>query len=83
VVEALIVFANEVLVCFLFPLHMGLHRIYHIATTVIHEGVLARIQRCMVNISWSSNNRMQLAAAAPVKQLPVCCLVFVVWCHQT
>jgi hypothetical protein len=38
VVEAVIVFANEVLVCFLFPLHMGLHRIYHIATTVIHEG---------------------------------------------
>ncbi|WIA34046.1 hypothetical protein OEZ86_012425 [Tetradesmus obliquus] len=37
VVEALIVFANEVLVCWLFPIHMGLHRIYHIATTVIHE----------------------------------------------
>jgi hypothetical protein len=44
VVEALIVFANEVLVCFLFPLHMGLHRIYHIATTVIHEG--ARCAAC-------------------------------------
>lgn len=38
VVEALIVFANEILVCFLFPLHMGLHRWYHILTTVIHEG---------------------------------------------
>lgn len=38
VVEALIVFANEVIVCFLFPLHMGLHRLYHILTTVIHEG---------------------------------------------
>eukprot|EP00775_Hariotina_reticulata_P003455 gene3455-3726_t len=37
IVEALIVFANEIIVCFLFPLHMGLHRIYHIATTVIHE----------------------------------------------
>lgn len=39
-VEALIVFANEVLVCFLFPIHMGLHRIYHIFTTVIHEGTV-------------------------------------------
>ncbi|KAG2483646.1 hypothetical protein HYH03_017522 [Edaphochlamys debaryana] len=38
VVEALIVFANEVLVCFLFPLHMGLHRYYHLYTTLIHEG---------------------------------------------
>eukprot|EP00878_Enallax_costatus_P028541 GHUV01030832.1.p1 GENE.GHUV01030832.1~~GHUV01030832.1.p1 ORF type:complete len:229 (+),score=52.04 GHUV01030832.1:309-995(+) len=37
IVEALIVFANEVLVCFLFPIHMGLHRIYHIATTMIHQ----------------------------------------------
>jgi hypothetical protein len=34
------VFANEILVCFLFPLHMGLHRWYHILTTVIHEGEL-------------------------------------------
>lgn len=33
-------FANEILVCFLVPIHMGLHRIYHIATTVIHEGRL-------------------------------------------
>ncbi len=31
-------FANEVLVCFLFPIHMGLHRAYHIFTTLIHEG---------------------------------------------
>jgi hypothetical protein len=37
-VEALIVFANEIIVCFLFPMHMGLHRLYHIATTAIHEG---------------------------------------------
>ncbi|GLC45014.1 hypothetical protein PLESTB_001743700 [Pleodorina starrii] len=37
-VEALIVFANEVLVCFMFPLHMGLHRLYHLYTTLIHEG---------------------------------------------
>lgn len=45
VVEALIVFANEVLVCWLFPIHMGLHRIYHIATTVIHEGAAAQQQQ--------------------------------------
>lgn len=38
IVEAAIVFANEVLVCFLLPLHMGLHRIYHILTTIIHNG---------------------------------------------
>lgn len=38
VVEALIVFANEVLVCWLLPIHMGLHRVYHLLTTVIHEG---------------------------------------------
>lgn len=38
VIEALIVFANEILVCFMFPIHMGVHRLYHIATTIIHEG---------------------------------------------
>ncbi|EIE27586.1 hypothetical protein COCSUDRAFT_11014, partial [Coccomyxa subellipsoidea C-169] len=38
VVEAAIVFANEVLVCFLFPIHIGVHRIYHLFTTVIHNG---------------------------------------------
>ncbi|PRW20849.1 sterol desaturase [Chlorella sorokiniana] len=38
VVEAVIVFANEVLVCFLFPIHLGLHRVYHLFTTIIHEG---------------------------------------------
>ncbi|GIL77889.1 hypothetical protein Vretimale_6578 [Volvox reticuliferus] len=37
-VEAAMVFANEVLVCFLFPVHMGLHRLYHLYTTLIHEG---------------------------------------------
>lgn len=31
-------FANEVLVCFLFPINIGLHRAYHIFTTVIHNG---------------------------------------------
>jgi Delta7-sterol 5-desaturase len=39
-VEAAIVFANEVLVCFLMPVHVGLHRIYHICTTAIHNGEL-------------------------------------------
>jgi Delta7-sterol 5-desaturase len=36
--EAALVFANEILVCFLFPVHMGLHRLYHIFTTLIHNG---------------------------------------------
>lgn len=36
--EAALVFANEVLVCFLFPIHLGLHRAYHLFTTVIHNG---------------------------------------------
>ncbi len=39
IAEAALVFANEVLVCFLFPIHAGLHRIYHLFTTVIHNGV--------------------------------------------
>lgn len=38
VVEAAIVFANEILVCFLFPIHIGVHRVYHLFTTVIHNG---------------------------------------------
>lgn len=38
VLEALLVFANEVLVCFMIPLHLGVHRIYHLLTTLIHEG---------------------------------------------
>ena len=42
-VEGAIVFANEILVCYLFPIHAGLHRIYHIFTTVIHIGELAAI----------------------------------------
>eukprot|EP00877_Chromochloris_zofingiensis_P005495 jgi/Chrzof1/14947/Cz09g21230.t1 len=37
VLEALLVFANEVLVCFMIPLHLGVHRIYHLLTTLIHE----------------------------------------------
>ena len=37
-IEAVIVFANEILVCLLFPIHMGVHRVYHMFTTVIHNG---------------------------------------------
>lgn len=39
--EALLVFANEVLVCYLLPIHLGLHRAYHLFTTIIHEGAMA------------------------------------------
>lgn len=38
VVEAAIVFANEIIVAFLFPIHASLHRAYHLWTTVIHIG---------------------------------------------
>ena len=38
VAEAALVFLNEVLVCFLFPIHIKLHRVYHLFTTVIHCG---------------------------------------------
>ncbi|QDZ18928.1 fatty acid hydroxylase [Chloropicon primus] len=38
VVEALIVFFDEVIVCFLFPMHVNLHRLYHLYTTLIHIG---------------------------------------------
>ncbi|KIZ04044.1 sterol desaturase [Monoraphidium neglectum] len=37
VAEALLVFANELLLPLMFPIHMGLHRIYHLLTTLIHE----------------------------------------------
>ena len=37
-VEAVIVFLNEVIVCFAFPIHVRLHRVYHLTTTAIHEG---------------------------------------------
>ena len=36
--EGAIVFLNEILVTFLFPIHSGLHRAYHLWTTVIHNG---------------------------------------------
>ncbi|KAK9815322.1 hypothetical protein WJX72_001696 [[Myrmecia] bisecta] len=38
VVEAAIVFANEILVVFLFPINATLHRVYHLFTTIIHNG---------------------------------------------
>jgi sterol desaturase/sphingolipid hydroxylase (fatty acid hydroxylase superfamily) len=38
VAEAALVFANELLVCLFFPIHAGLHRAYHLATTLIHVG---------------------------------------------
>lgn len=31
--------------CFLFPIHLGLHRLYHLFTTMIHEGG-ARMHAC-------------------------------------
>lgn len=37
VLEAALVFANEVLVCFLLPLHLGLHRVYHLLTGAVHQ----------------------------------------------
>lgn len=47
VVEAVIVFANEVLVCYLLPIHLGLHRAYHLFTTVIHQGGAGRAGRAV------------------------------------
>lgn len=38
VVEAAIVFFDEILVCFLFPIHVKVHRLYHLYTTLIHIG---------------------------------------------
>ena len=38
IVEAIIVFANEILICFLFPINIRVHRVYHIYTTIIHNG---------------------------------------------
>jgi len=36
--EAVLVFGNEVLEVFLVPFHVGLHRAYHLYTTIIHIG---------------------------------------------
>ena len=37
-IEAMIVFANEILVCFIFPIDIKVHRAYHMYTTIIHSG---------------------------------------------
>jgi sterol desaturase/sphingolipid hydroxylase (fatty acid hydroxylase superfamily) len=37
VAEAALVFANEVLVCYVVPLHLGLHRAYHLLTGAVHQ----------------------------------------------
>eukprot|EP00892_Ulva_mutabilis_P002763 jgi/Ulvmu1/12488/UM009_0141.1 len=38
VIEAIIVFANEIFLGLLIPIDMNLHRAYHLFTTVIHQG---------------------------------------------
>jgi sterol desaturase/sphingolipid hydroxylase (fatty acid hydroxylase superfamily) len=37
-VEGAVVFANEIIVTLLFPIHASLHRWYHLFTTIIHTG---------------------------------------------
>lgn len=60
VAEALLVFANELLLPLMFPIHMGLHRIYHLLTTLIHEGgVCRRVERLPRTLSPDS--------AAPIR----------------
>ena len=50
--EAALVFANEIIVVFLFPIHAGLHRAYHLFTTLIHLGAFAShsSQQCLMRI---------------------------------
>lgn len=48
--EAALVFANEIIVMFLFPIHAGLHRAYHLFTTLIHLGAGACACEAPVNI---------------------------------
>ena len=55
VAEAALVFANEVTVVFLFPIHAGLHRVYHLATTAIHIGALA--EACATCSAWALAGR--------------------------
>lgn len=38
VIEAVIVFFDEIIVCFVLPIHVKLHRLYHLYTTLIHIG---------------------------------------------
>jgi Delta7-sterol 5-desaturase len=49
VAEAALVFANEIVVVFLFPIHAGLHRAYHLFTTLIHLGESASSQQCLMH----------------------------------
>ncbi|CAD7703495.1 unnamed protein product [Ostreobium quekettii] len=46
IIEAAIVFANEIIVCFLFPIHVELHRAYHMVTSIIHQGGEAPLKTC-------------------------------------
>ena len=51
VVEALIVFSNEILLGFVIPIDMNLHRAYHLFTTAIHQGVLPSLQAMVILLS--------------------------------
>ena len=42
--EAAIVFFDEILVCFVFPIHTAVHRAYHLYTTLIHIGGHAQFE---------------------------------------
>lgn len=68
VVEAVIVFANEIIVCFLFPIHIGVHRVYHMFTTVIHNGELAGA--CLLLSRLSSMHPRCLQPCKPVPGAP-------------
>lgn len=52
VAEAALVFANEIIVVFLFPIHAGLHRAYHLFTTLIHLGAahFAPVHTCQLPV---------------------------------
>ena len=44
VLEAIIVFFNEILVCFFLPIHTRVHRYYHMYTTVIHQRLFQKVR---------------------------------------
>ncbi len=46
-------FANEILVCFMLPMPIELHRVYHLFTTVIHNGMCIE-DACMEDAYWMS-----------------------------
>jgi hypothetical protein len=74
VLEAAIVFANEILMCFVLPLHLGLHRVYHLCTTLIHQGAPPSLRRRMVlrNGYWMVCCNMVAAwPTMPVTWLPL------------